>query len=104
MYPAEELARLENRKIAVRRNIVRHRSECAEAAVHLARPIAWLDRAIALGRRIQPLLRYLALPLGLFATRRVFPQMKILHVLARWGPFIYGAALGARSFIPGRKS
>jgi hypothetical protein len=88
----------------VRRNIVLHRAQCAEAAGQLARPISWLDRAIALGRRIQPVLRYIALPLGLFATRRVFPQMKILRVLTRWGPLICGAALGARSLLQGRKS
>lgn len=103
MYPAEELADLANRKIAVRRKIVLHRTQCAEAAGQLARPIAWLDRAIALGRRIRPLLQYIALPLGLFATHRVFSQTKILRVLTRWGPLVYGAALGARSLSQGRK-
>lgn len=102
MYPAKELAYLAKRKIVVRRKIVLHRSECTEAAVQLTRPIAWLDRAIALGRRIRPLLQYVA-PFGLFAARRVFPHTRILHSLARWGPLIWGATRAARSIIQGRK-
>lgn len=97
MYPDQELALLAARKRTLRRNIVFHRAQCADAAARLARPIAWLDRAIALWHRLTPLVRNAAMPLGIVAARVVFPRIKILRTIARWGPIAYGAIRGLAS-------
>jgi hypothetical protein len=65
MYPSSDLNRLLRHKAALRRRIAVQRRDCTAAAGTLARPVAWLDRAIALGRQFAPLARAALGPLGL---------------------------------------
>ena len=91
MYPAWELRRLAAHKSALRKRIVLRRVTCAQAAARLARPVAWLDRAVAFWRRLHPLVKFAAVPLGLLVQRAVFPRRGLLGSLLRWGPLVFGA-------------
>lgn len=97
MYPHAELIALSLRKAAVRREITRLRGQCAAAAVRVTRPLAWLDRVVAFTRRLSPLLVIAAVPAGLVAQRLLFPRLKIIGLLLRWGPVAYAAARGLRT-------
>lgn len=97
MYPQPDLNRLAAHKAFLRRGIAQRRLQCAEAAVRVARPLEWLDRALAFWRRLSPLAAVAAVPLGLFVSRTLFPRLKILSSLARWGPLLLGAARTLRS-------
>jgi hypothetical protein len=99
MYPQPQLNRLAAHKVALQRGIAHRRAQCAEAAVRIAQPIEWLDRMLASVRRISPLVKFAAVPLGFFAVRTVFPRRKILGSLARWSPLVFGAVRGIRSVI-----
>jgi hypothetical protein len=74
MYPRRQLAALAARKALLQAKIEVRRLECAIAATELARPIGWVDRGIALWRRISPIVKALALPgalsLGWFLRKR----------------------------------
>ncbi len=94
MYPQPELNRLAFHKAALRRRITLRRVECAEAAARVARPLEWLDRALALWRKLAPFAQLAAVPLGLLATRTVFSRHKILGALMRWGPLVFSAVRG----------
>jgi hypothetical protein len=106
MYPQPQLNRLAAHKIALRRGIALRRAECAEAAVRIAQPIEWLDRMLALMRRVSPLVEFAAVPLGFLAARTVLPRRKILGSLLRLSPLVFGAVRGINSMIktPGRDS
>lgn len=95
MYPQPELNRLAAYKIGLRRKIAFRRSECATAAAHLARPVAWLDRTVAFWRRLSPL-TVAAVPLGLLLQRTLFPRMKIFGALLRWAPLVFNLLRGVR--------
>lgn len=90
MYPRRELEQLATYKVWLRRGIARHRTDCAVAAARIARPMAWLDRMFAFWRQLSPVARVAALPLGVLATRTIFPKAKFLGSLLRWGPLVYG--------------
>ena len=95
MYPQRELIRLAAYKVWLRRGIALRRTECTVAATRIARPFAWLDRALAFWRRLSPVVQVAAFPLGVLAVRTAFPRLKILGSLLRWGPLVFGAV---RSF------
>ena len=97
MYPDRELIRLAAHKAALRRSIGFHRIQCVQAAARLAQPLEWLDRMLAFWRRLPSFARVAVVPLGLIVARTVFPRMKILGSLMRWGPLILGAVRGLRS-------
>ena len=97
MYPHQELITLSLRKAVVRRDITRLRGQCAAAAVRVARPLAWLDRAVALARRLSPWLVIAAVPAGLVAQRLLSPRFKILGLFLRWGPPALAAVRGLRT-------
>jgi len=99
MYPDRELNQLAMHRQILRRRIARHRSECAAAATQLARPIAWLDRALAFWRRLPPLAQFALPSLGALATRKLFPHHKFLNLLLRWGPVVSGAVRGFRTAV-----
>jgi hypothetical protein len=99
MYPQRELNRLGAHKVALRRGIALRRAECTEAATRMMRPFEWLDRMLALVRRISPLVKFAAVPLGFLAARTILPRRKILGSLARWSPLVFGAVRGIRSAI-----
>ena len=102
MYPQSELIRLAAYKLALRRDIALHRAQCVAAAHRLAQPLAWIDRALALVRRLSPLMQIAAVPLGFFAQRTVFRRQKMLGALFRWGPVVLGAIRGIGSAVETR--
>jgi len=97
MYPQPELNRLAFHKVALRRRIALRRVACAEAAARVARPLEWLDRALAFWKKLAPFAPLAALPLGIFATRTFFSGHKILGALVRWGPLVFTAVRGIGS-------
>ena len=102
MYPQRELIRLYVYKAALRRRISRHRAECVEAAARVALPLEWLDRALGFWRRLSPLAILAAVPFGALVTRAVFPRLKIIGSLMRWGPFVVGAVRGVAAAFRSR--
>jgi hypothetical protein len=90
MYPTAELSRLAAHKAVLRRRIAAQRRDCAAAASVLARPVAWLDRAITLGRQLLPLARTVLGALGLaWAWRR--QRASGPSSGRRWLPLLLGA-------------
>ena len=99
MYPGRELTRLAAYKVALRRDIARHRAQCAVAAARVAQPLEWLDRMLAFWRRLSPFVKFAALPLGFLLKRSLAPRTRVLGPLLRWGPPVLGAVrdlIGAR--------
>jgi hypothetical protein len=101
MYPQRELIRLSVHKGALRRRIAHHRAECVEAAAHVARPLEWLDRVVAMWRRISPFTLLAAVPLGFLIKRTAAPKLKLIGTLMKWAPIIFSAvrATTARSTV-----
>jgi hypothetical protein len=97
MYPQGELIRLAAHKVALRRDIALRRVQCIEAVTRVAQPLEWLDRALAFWRRLSPLTKFAALPLGWFVQRAVFPRLKILGPLLRWAPLVMNVVRGVRA-------
>ncbi len=91
MYPQSELTRLAERKAILRRRIGLGRAECAAAAAGATRPLAWLDRALALWRKVTPFTKIAAIPLTLIFKRTLFPKVRLLATLLRWAPALIGA-------------
>lgn len=91
MYPRRDLIALEQRKIHLRGRIAARRAQCREAAVALARPVEQLDHLVAQWRRISPLLKAAALPLGWVLKRALFPRWRIGSSLLRWVPAVFSA-------------
>lgn len=69
MYPQGELTHLAARKTLLQARITIHRLECTLAVVEIARPFAWIDRALQTWHRFSPMLKMLGVPLGLLVTR-----------------------------------
>jgi hypothetical protein len=86
VYPQRELKRLAAHKFFLRRRIADRRVQCAAAAGHLARPLAWLDRVLTFWRKLAPLTRMAAVPLGLLVRRKLFPRMNVIGSLMCWAP------------------
>ncbi|HXA14785.1 MAG TPA: hypothetical protein VNW23_06620 [Opitutaceae bacterium] len=97
MYPQPELNRLAAHKVALRRGIALRRAQSAEAAARIAQPFDRLDRMLSFWRRLSPLVKVAAVPLGFLAARTVLPQRRILGSLLRWSPLVFGAVHGVRS-------
>jgi hypothetical protein len=91
MYAQRELNRLAAHKTLLRDRIARHRQQSAVAAAGVLRPLEWCDRALAWWRRASPLVKLVAVPLGLVARRRLFPRAKLLGTLVGWAPAAFGA-------------
>lgn len=96
MYPQPELIRLAAHKAVLRGRIGGHREECAAAFAGVMRPVAWLDRAVMLWRKLTPFASLAAIPLTLVLRRVLFPRAKILGTILRWGPSIFVAMRGLR--------
>lgn len=97
MYPQRDLTRFHSHKEAIKRSIAHHRNACATAAVRIIEPLKWIDCVQSSWRQLSPIARFAVVPLGLLATQAVFPRMKILRALVRWGPFVFGAVRTIRS-------
>jgi hypothetical protein len=102
MYPQGELRRLAVHKAALRRRITHRRAECVAASVRLAQPVAWLDRALALWRRLSPIALVAAVPLGFLIKRTVSPRIKMIGSIMKWAPIVFGAVRGLTSPIKPR--
>lgn len=89
MYPNGELIELELQKAALRRRIQLRRAECALAAEGASRPLEWIDRAIAMWRKISPMAKLASVPIALLLKKTVFRRAKILGTLLRWGPVAF---------------
>ncbi len=100
MYSHEELIRLAAHKAVLRRRIAGHRVQCSQALAGAVQPLAWLDRALDLWRRISPVAKIAAVPLAMVAKRLFFPRAKLLGSLLRWGPLALGVI---RSFSRQRR-
>lgn len=91
MYPQRELIRLGTYKSALRRRVGTRRIQLVEAAARAGEPFAWIDRMMGHWRRLAPLVRLAAVPLGIMAARTAFSRLKYLGPLLRWGPLVFGA-------------
>jgi hypothetical protein len=100
VYPQQELIQLAARKTALRRDIAHSRAQCVAAAVRLARPLAWLDRVLAFGRRLAPVA---AVPLGFLAARTIFSRMKFFGALVRWSPLVFSVVRGLGAAVKSRR-
>lgn len=69
MYPRGQLSELETRKALLQARIAVRRWECAAAAAEIARPIAFIDRGVALWKRVSPLVKALVIPGGIFIAQ-----------------------------------
>jgi hypothetical protein len=103
MYPNQELIRLAAHKAALQRTISLRRVQCAAAMAKATQPLAWLDRMLAFWRRLSPLAQFAAVPLGFLVKRSVFPRLKVLGSLLRWGPIVFAAVRGLGSAIKTRR-
>ena len=90
MYPQRELTRLAAYKTALRWDIALRRAQCAAAAARVLEPLAWLDRMLAFWRRLSTFAPVAAILLGWIVARTVFPRLKILRLLLRWAPLVFG--------------
>ncbi len=94
MYPREELTVLAGRKAALLDRIYLRRVVCAAAAARAARPVEMLERGMARWRRLSPLVKFAAVPLGFLLKRSLGRRVRVLGGLMRWGPIVYGAVRG----------
>jgi hypothetical protein len=103
MYPDEDLTRLAGHKAALRRNIVRSRAQCAQAAAGVLQPLERLDRVLAFWRRISPIARFAAVPLGFVLKRVLFRRSKMMGSLVSWAPLVAGVIRGIKGAITAGK-
>ena len=94
MYPTGELNSLLRRKALLRAKISIGRLECAALATEAVRPIDWIDRFLVQWKKIAPIAKFAAVPLGLLLQRRLLSgkKLKILSRVARVLPWLLGAA------------
>ena len=93
MYTNRELSRLGTHKLLLRRRIAERRAVCVESAARVLRPLAWMDRWVALAGRAAPYLPLLAWLLAWFA-KPAAPRRRPVSALLRWGPTIFAAFRG----------
>jgi len=91
MYPSGELTSLARYKAGLRFRIARRRLEFAEAMSQVERPLSWLDRALALWRKIRPIAKLAAIPLALLLRRKIFRHLGFFGSLVRWAPIAFTA-------------
>ena len=94
MYPTKELTHLVDRKVALQRRIKIRRILVAADFERAAVPLGWLDRLAAFWQQVTPFAKLAAVPLGLFATRTLYPRRKLLGFLLRWSPIAFGLLRG----------
>lgn len=104
MYPEEELIRLSLYKAVLRRDIALHRTECVGAAARLAKPVEWVDRALAFVRRISPVTQLTAVAAGLLFRRALPRKLKFFSTLLKWGPTVFAAVRGVGSAVAESRS
>lgn len=70
MYSRRELIRIGAHKAALRCAITERRVRCVAVAVHISRPLVWLNRAQNLLRRVAMFVSFAAVPLGVALFKR----------------------------------
>ena len=103
MYPREELNRLAVRKAALGLEITLCRADCGHAAARALRPLETLDRIMAFWRRLSPLARFAAVPLGFVLKRTLFRRAKVVGSLLSWGPLVARTIRGIASAVSSRR-
>jgi hypothetical protein len=96
MYSQRALTELAAHKAALRGRIARRRADCVLAAREMAEPLRWLDAAAARWRQVSPVLKAVALPLGILLGRAATKRTGLLGTLIRWGPLALGAIRAIR--------
>jgi hypothetical protein len=91
MYPQQDLIRIALHKAALRHSIALNRERIVEATSRVSKPVAFADRALAFWRDLSPIVRISAVPLGVVATRALFPRLRILRTVVRWSPLVIAA-------------
>jgi len=94
MYPSGELSQLERRKVILRGSIAVNRGRCVHAAGRIAQPLEWVDRGASHWRKISPLIKFGAIPLGFLVKRLIFPRSRVVGSftsLLKWVPAVLGA-------------
>ena len=94
MYSNRELNRLAAVKAVLRQDIARHRRQCVTAAARVVQPLAWVDRMLVFWRRLSPFAALAAVPLGFLLKRSSAPQPRMMGLLLRWAPVVFGAVRG----------
>jgi hypothetical protein len=56
----------------------------------LTTPLEWVDRALAIWRKISIPVMLTALPLGILLKRAMSPKTRILGRLVQWAPVLIG--------------
>jgi hypothetical protein len=94
MYPAGELADLADRKVHLQRRIAVTRLHCIAEAAVIAKPIGLLDRTIEGWRKIAPIAKIAAVPLGILLQRRLLPKPSgsLIRQALKWMPAVMSAA------------
>ena len=96
MYPQGKLIELNRAKTELRQVIARRRTECAEAAARVTRPLEWMDTAWDLWRGLGPLAKAAAWPLGTIAARTAVARPSVIRTILRWAPPVLGAVSAFR--------
>jgi hypothetical protein len=91
MYPQAELSRLASTREALSRRMGRNRRQCAADMSQVMAPLEWVDRVLAIWRKISTPVLLTALPLGILLKRAMFPKPRILGKLVQWAPVLFGA-------------
>jgi hypothetical protein len=98
MDPQRELALVAARKRALRERIAHRRRLVAKEFIRVEKPLAWLDRAVALWREIPTVAKLAVVPLGLVLIKKIFfRHKKMLAPLLRWAPTIFKAVQGMKA-------
>ncbi len=94
MYPRKELIVLARRKAVLLDRICVDRDEVAAAAARLAEPIEMIDGGVERWRRISPMVKLAAIPLGLVLRGVLVRRARKLSAVLRWGPIVFAAVRG----------
>jgi hypothetical protein len=70
MFSRRELTALASGKAAVLQRIEANRAQCAAKAGRIGRSTRWFDRALTRWRRLSPIIKFAAMPIGSFLLKR----------------------------------
>ncbi len=90
---------LARRKAVLLDRICVDRDEVAAAAARLAEPIQVVDRGVTYWRRVSPMVKLAAVPIGILLGRVLKRRARKLSAALRWGPVVFAAV---RGFAKGR--
>jgi hypothetical protein len=99
MYPEQDLIRIAGHKAALRHNISLNRARILDATARVSKPVALVDRAWAFWKDLSPIVQIAAVPVGVAATRALFPRLRILRKLVRWSPLVIAAMRAVNSGV-----